>query len=207
MNVRMKALRVFLLATALSLSACASAPGIPDTVYFRLPPRAATSPLPEPVLPHPIVVSTLLADGLHSDQAIIYSLDPEGARLKAYHYQLWVDPPVRMLQRRMIGALRDARVSEIVADRLPNQVEALRVEGRIERFERVRTATGWNVAVTLWLRADLRNGKPPLVLREYAQELPAKGNSVRDSVNAIGTALDRIYADFVRDLAAAGQRG
>lgn len=207
MNVRMKELRVFLLATALSLSACATAPGIPDTVYFRLPPRVAASPLPQVALTQPIVVNTLLADGLHSDQAIIYSLDPEGARLKAYHYQLWVDPPVRMLQRRLIGALRDARVSDIVADRLPNQVEALRVEGRIERFERIRTATGWNVAVTLWLRADLRNGQPPLVLREYAQELPAGGDSVRDSVSAIGAALDRIYADFIRDLAAAGQRG
>lgn len=207
MNVRMKVLRVTLLVLVMSLSACASAPGIPDTVYFRLPPRAAMPPLAEPAVRHPIVVSTLLADGLHSDQAIIYSLDPDGARLKAYHYQLWVDPPVRLLQRRLIGALRDARVSEVVADRLPNQVKALRVEGRIERFERIRTATGWNVAVSLWLRADLHTGNAPLLMREYAQELPAEGNSVRNSVDAIGVALDRIYADFVRDLAEAGQRG
>ncbi len=199
--------RALLLAALLALGACASAPGIPDTVYFRLPPRATTSPMAQPALPHPIVVDTLLADGLHSDQAIIYSLDPNGARLKAYHYQLWVDPPVRMLQRRLIGALRDARITDIVADRLPNQVSALRIQGRIERFERVRTATGWRVAVALSLRADLRDGKPPLLLREYAQELPAAGNSVRDSVDAIGTALDRIYADFIRDLAEAGRRG
>lgn len=201
----MKPLRPFALAAvaALLLSACASAPGIPDTIYFRLPPRETPPSLPRAPLAQPIVVDTLLADGLHSDQAIIYSLDADGARLKAYHYQLWVDPPVRMLQRRLIGALRDAKVAEIVADRLPNQVQAVRIEGRLERFERVRTANGWNVAVGLSLRADRRDGKGPLVLKDYALELPAQGDSVRDSVDAIGVAIDRLFAEFIGDLTAA----
>jgi cholesterol transport system auxiliary component len=203
----MNALRSLLLLALLGLAACASSPGIPDTVYFRLPPREPAAALAAPVLEVPIVVSTLLADGLHSDQAIIYSLDPDGSRLKAYHYQLWVDPPVRLLQRRLIGALRDARITDIVSDRLPNQVQALRVEGRIERFERIRTATGWKVAVALSLRADLPGGKPPLVQREYATELPAAGESVRDSVDAIATAIDTLYAEFIRDLAEAAGRG
>lgn len=187
----------------LLLAACASTPGIPDTVYYRLPPRAPIEPQPLPVLVQPIVVETVLADGLHSDQAIIYSTDPDAARLKAYHYQLWVDPPVRLLQRRMIATLRDAKLSRIVTDRLPNEIDALRIEGRLERFERVRKAEGWTVAVTLSLRADLRDGKPPLVLQEYAVELPAGGESVRDSVAAMGEAVDRIYADFARDLVGA----
>jgi cholesterol transport system auxiliary component len=190
-----------------ALAGCAGAPGIPDTVYFRLPPRAAIDALPAPVLGQPIVVDTLLADGLHSDQAIIYSTDPDGATLKAYHYQLWVDPPVRLLQRRLIGTLRDAGIAPIVTDRLPNQVDALRVEGRIERLERIRTASGWKVAVALSLRADRRDGKPPLVLREYALELPAGGESVRDSIDAIGAALDRLFGDFIRDLGAAAANG
>jgi cholesterol transport system auxiliary component len=203
----MSMLRSIAVLAMLLLSACAGAPGIPETTYFRLPPRAPMAPLAAPVLTHPIVVETLLADGLHSDQAIIYSLDPQGARLRAYHYQLWVDPPVRMLQRRLIGALRDANVATIVADRLPAQTQAVRIEGRIERFERVKTDTGWNVAVALSLRADLRDSKPPLVLHEYSREIPAAGDSVRDSVNAIGQALDEIYAEFVRDLAAGGRDG
>ena len=197
----MNLLRPFALAGLLALTACAGAPGIPETTYFRLPPRAAIAPQTTPPLPYPIVVDTLLADGLHSDQAIIYSLDPEGARLRAYHYQLWVDPPVRMLQRRLIGALRDARVAPIVADRLPTQAQALRVEGRIERFERIKLESGgYKVAVALSLRADLRDGKPPLLLKEYARELPAGGDTVRDSVDAIAKALDEIYAEFVADL-------
>jgi cholesterol transport system auxiliary component len=196
----MKSMRAGLLVLALLVGGCATSPGIPDTTYFRLPPRKAMAAAERPVSVQPIVVETLLADGLHSDQAIIYSLDPEGARLRAYHYQLWVDPPVRMLQRRMIGALRDARVADIVTDRLPAQVASMKVEGRIERFERVRTASGWHVAVSLSLRADARDGKPPLVLREYAVELPTDGDSVRDSVNAMGTALDQIFEQFVSEL-------
>jgi cholesterol transport system auxiliary component len=189
--------------SSLALASCATAPGIPDTVYFRLPARAAVPALSQPLFAEPIVVETLLADGLHSDQAIIYSLDADGARLKAYHYQLWVDPPVRMLQRRLIGTLRDAGVSRIVADRLANQVQALRIQGRLERFERIRTASGWKISVGMSLRADLRDGKPPLVMREYQLELPADDDTLRASVRAFGTAIDRLYADFVRDLGAA----
>jgi cholesterol transport system auxiliary component len=199
----MKPMRTLLLATALLLGGCAGAPGIPDTVYYRLPPRAAPDKAPAP-LALPIVVETLLADGLHSDQAIIYSLDPDGARLKAYHYQLWVDPPVRMLQRRLIATLRDAGAATIVADRLPNAVDAVRVSGRLERFERVKGAAGWEIAVSLALRAERRGGGEPLVLKEYAQRLPAGGDTLRDSVAAVGTALDRIYAEFLRDLLATG---
>jgi hypothetical protein len=104
------------------------------------------------------------------------ALDPDGARLKAYHYQLWVDPPVRMLQRRLIGALRDAKLSDVVTDRIPNEVDALRIEGRLERFERIRVAENeWKVVAMLSLRADLRDGKPPLLLREYTQDGPRRG--------------------------------
>lgn len=188
---------------ALAMTGCAgSSPGIPDTIYFRLPPRAEVARVARP-LAQPILVETLLADGLQSDQAIIYSLDPDGARLKAYHYQLWVDPPVRLLQRRLIATLRDAGASDLVADRFPNQVDVVRVSGRLERFERIKTGSGWQVAVALSLRAERRQGGTPLVLREYSQQLPA-GETLRESVTAIGQAVDRIFAEFLRDLVAAG---
>ena len=200
----MSPLRILALAALLVLTGCAGSPGIPETTYFRLPPRPEVPKQGTPTLPYPIVVDTLLADGLHSDQAIIYSLDPQGARLRAYHYQLWVDPPVRMLQRRLIRTLRDANIAPVVADRLPIQTQALRVEGRIERFERIKLDTGYKVAVALSLRADLRDGKPPLVIKEYSRERAVPGDTVRDSVDAIAVALDEIYAEFVADLLSGG---
>lgn len=200
--------RVVAVLALLVLAGCAGAPGIPETTYFRLPPRAEIARLAEPVVDKPIVIDTFYADGLYSDQAIIYTLDPEGARLRTYHYQLWIDPPVRILQRRLIATLRAAGTSRIVTDRLPTDVDTVRVEGRITRLERVKDGEAWRVAVGLSLRADARgDGKPPLVLKDYLVELPVQGGSVNDSVNAIGAATDQIYADFVRDLAAGAARG
>ena len=198
--------RVLLAWMILLLAGCASTPGIPETTYFRLPSRAAVVALPTPLFAQPISVDTFIADGLHSDQALIYSLDPEAARLRAYHYQLWVDPPVRMLQRRLIGALRDFNASRVVADRLPSKAERLRVSGRIERFERVQRATGWVAVVQLQLRVEGSGNALPLLLREYKAEVPAAAASVKDSVTAMGDALDQVLADFLRDLqtAAAG---
>lgn len=201
------ATRALVFAGLLALTACASAPGIPETTYFRLPPRAQIDALPEPVLDRPVVVDTFYADGLYSDQAIIYTLDPDGARLRTYHYQLWIDPPVRLLQRRLISTLRDARVARFATDRLPSQAETVTVEGRITRLERVRSDTGWKVAVAFSLRADVDGDhKPPLVLKDYALELPVQGETVRDSIDVMGQAVDRIYAEFIRDLVAGAQR-
>lgn len=187
----------------LLLGGCASAPGIPDTTYFRLPQRALVTALPTPLFAQPISVDTLIADGLHSDQALIYSLDPEAARLRAYHYQLWVDPPVRMLQRRLIGALRDFNASAVVADRLPSKAERLRVTGRIERFERVKREGVWVSVVQLQLRVENSGSELPLLLREYTAEVPAAATSVKASVAAMGDALDQVLVNFLRDLQAA----
>jgi uncharacterized lipoprotein YmbA len=202
----MTMLRAFVIAlAALLLAACATAPGIPETTYFRLPPRPAVEASAEPVFPHPIAVDTFIADGLHSDQALIYSLDPAGARLRAYHYQLWVDPPVRMLQRRLIGLLREANAAGLVADRLPAQTQRVRVSARLERFERIRRGEGWVTAVTLQIRVDGPDGELPLLLRDYSEEVPADGPSVRDSVAALGRAVDRVYLAFLGDLRAAAR--
>lgn len=190
-------------AIAVLLPGCASGPGIPETTYYRLPPRADAAPLPAPLFDTPVVVETFLADGLHSDQALLYALDPEGGQLRAYHYQLWVDPPVRMLQRRLMGSLRQAQVAPLVVDRLPAQSAAVRVTGRIERFERVPVGDGWRVSVALGLRADKPGREGPLMVRRYREDVAVDGGTVADSVQAIGAALDRIFAAFVADLAKA----
>jgi cholesterol transport system auxiliary component len=182
------------------LAGCASAPGIPETSYFRLPPIPPTPALSGQRLDTPIMVDTFLADGVHSDQALLYSTDPEGERLRAYHYQLWVDPPTRMLQRRLIATLRQAEVAPVVAGRLPPRASMWRVNGRIEAFERIRRPDGWYVQVALQLRVDHSDAAMPALLRDYREMRPAGGETVRDSVRAFGAAVDSIYATFLSDL-------
>lgn len=184
------------------LAACASAPGIPDTVYHRLP-EAEIVMLPRPLSEQPLLVEAFLADGLHSDQALIYSTDPEGRSLKAYHYQRWIDPPSRMLQRRLIQSLRDSGAAAVVTDRLAARVDALRIQGRIGAFERLQLADGWQVRVALSLRAEHSGADLPLLMKDYRVQLAAGGDSMADTTRSAGAAVDQIFAQFLRDLAEA----
>ena len=200
----MIAVRSFVLALAVALlAACASVPPMPETTYYRLPPPQPSTILAEPVVDRPVVVEVFRADGLYSGQSLVYALDHDASRLRAYHYQLWLDPPPRLLQRRLIAALRAAGISRVVTDQLPTRMEAMRVEGRIERLERVRNVdgTGWEVIVALVLRAEPSSNGRPWVIGEYHQRIAAGGDQVNDSVRAFGLALDRIGDQFVADLA------
>ena len=187
-------------ALLLLLGACASAPGLPETTYYRLPDAAPVQRLPAPLIELPITVEPFSADGLYSDRALIYSPDADGGRLRTYHYQLWIDPPVRLLQRRLLGSLRELGITRVVADRLPAQMDALQISGRIAQLERVDTGDGWQVAVALVLRADPSGGGRPWVIGRYQRQLPVQGNTVADSVKTIGLALDQIQTEFFQDL-------
>lgn len=187
-------------AMLLLLGACATAPGLPETTYYRLPDAAPVTRLPAPLIELPITVEPFSADGLYSDRALIWSPDADGGRLRTYHYQLWIDPPVRLLQRRLLGSLRELGITRVVADRLPAQLDALNISGRIARLERLQTGDGWQVAVALVLRADPSGGGRPWVIGRYQRKLPVQGDTVADSVRTIGQALDQIQTEFFNDL-------
>lgn len=199
-----RSLPALLFAAAVALlAACASAPGIPETTWHRLPAASAPAPLGTPSA-LPIVVQQLEADGLHADQALLYALDPSGQRLRAYHYHFWVDPPGYLLQRRMMARLRAAEAAERITDQLSSRQPALWVSGRIERFERVpRAGGGYEAQVGLRLRVTRRDAAEPLVEREYAATVAAADDSLAASVQALGAATDQALDGFLRDLGAA----
>lgn len=182
---------------SLMLSAC-SAPTVPDVTYFRLPPPAQDLLKEPPHLPLPVDVSIFSADGLYSEQALIYTLDDAGRVLRSYHYQLWADPPARLLQRRLIALLRRAEAAPLVTDRLPASADAVRISGLILRFDRLKQGAGFNANVALQLRVE-RSGKL-LSEQVYRASVPAAGADVADSITAFGAALDQIYAQFAADL-------
>lgn len=185
-------------AGALTLSAC-DVPTVPDFTYYRLP-RATPLKSMETPLFGDIVVDTFAADGLYGDQALVYSLDPAAQQLRQYHYQLWTDPPARVLQRRLLEQLRDANVATRVTDELPASHPAVRISGTILRFDRSPNASGgFTATVALKLRADDDKGMPMLD-DYYRAELPAAGNDVKATVDAYGAALDKVFAEFYLDL-------
>lgn len=191
--------RALMLTVALALAGC-GAPVVPDFTYYRLPRQQAVEPLAAPVFVDPLVVDAFSADGLYADQALVYALDPDAQQLRQYHYQLWTDPPVRILQRRLIARLRAMRISAQVTDELPASQPAVRISGIILRFDRVPMPDGgWNAVVALKLRADARDGTP-MVDDYYRAEHAAAGAGMKATVDAYGSALDAIYAQFQSDL-------
>lgn len=193
----------FLLAPLLALAAC-SAPTVPDFTYYRLPRSQPLQPLAMPVFTDPLVVEPFGADGLYADQALIYALDGEAHQLRQYHYQLWTDPPTRILQRRLIAELREYRLAHQVTDELPASHAAVRVSGVILRFDRVPAVEGgWQAVVALKLRADATDGTP-LVDDYYRAEHAAAGGELKATVEAFGAALDEVFAKFRADIAQAG---
>ncbi|HET7844743.1 MAG TPA: ABC-type transport auxiliary lipoprotein family protein [Xanthomonadales bacterium] len=192
--------RAAIAVVAVLLASCGGAP-VPDQAYYKLPLADSVAALPEAAFAEPILVDTFLADGLHDEQAILYSTS-EGGSIKAYHYQLWNDPPVRLLQRRLIARLRDAGItSNIVADRVPSQLTAMRVSGFIERFERQQTETGWIAAVKLEMRVDVGTNELPVLLRTYESLQPADNDSIQATIRAFAAAVDDVFARFVDDFA------
>lgn len=197
MHMRTTAVGFLLL---LLLSGCAVDP-VPEVAYYRMPEPAPSVPVQAPALAMPIVVDTFLADGLHGEQAVLYSTSPTG-NVRAYHYQLWNDPPVRLLQRRLIKHLRQERVSDLVTDRLGSAVPALRVTGLIERFERVKHDEGWQADIRIELRVDAARDRPPLLLKVYEARVSAESDSMNAAVRAFAQGVDRIFSEFRTDLEA-----
>lgn len=188
---------VLALAIALLTTAC-TAPTVPDMVYYRLPEPALDYAAVTRRFELPIDVNVFAADGLYSEQALIFTLREDGRALQTYHYQHWVDPPARLLQRRLIGVLRRSQIAPLVTDRLPASADALVVTGVILRFDRVRATDRQQAEVSLQLRIE--HGGDLLGEHVYKASEPAKDGELQSTVDAFGAALDKIYAEFLVDL-------
>ncbi|MBK7146741.1 MAG: membrane integrity-associated transporter subunit PqiC [Xanthomonadales bacterium] len=193
-------MRFPLLAFALALLGACAAPAVPDQSYFRMPAVAAAATMrTTPVSTLPIVVEPFRANGVYNDQSILYALKPEGS-IKAYHYQLWDEAPSLLLQRRLVATLRARRSAELVTDRLPAALPAMRIGGSVEQFERVRGGSGWSARVRLELRVERDTQAAPLLLKTYAAEVAAKSDTIESSVRAFAQAIDACHAEFANDL-------
>lgn len=197
----MKRLRSAAAAAALlALGAC-SPPTVPDVTYYHLPAPTKVERLPRPLSVLPIEVAAFRADGVYAEQAVLYATTPDAGALRAYHYQLWSDPPARGLQERLIARLREAGVAPLVTGRLPASVQSLRVQGRILHYERVQQTQGVNVQVEFEMRVEQDSGEP-LLEQGYRAQAIAAGESMAATAQAFAAAIDEAFAQFQADLVA-----
>jgi cholesterol transport system auxiliary component len=194
----MKRLAATVLICAAALAGC-SPPPVPDVTYFRLPAPAALPHADKPMSLLPIEVDVFDAEGVYSEQSLIYTVTPD--TLRTYHYQLWSDPPTHALQVRLVGMLRESGIAELVTDRLPASTQALRVHGTIRRYERSGNGGAFTVFVAVTMRVEHDSGEP-LIEQDYHAEVPAADATLDATVKAFGTAIDQVFARFYADLVA-----
>jgi cholesterol transport system auxiliary component len=199
MNMASRMVALIVSASVL-LGGCGTVAPVPDHTYYRLSRPEALPVSERQSFEVPVVVGLFAADGLYADRALIYALDPEARELRQYHYQLWTDPPTRLLQRRLQYLLRESAIAPLVIDELAASQDALRISGVILRFERVPTDDGRQLAaVALKIRANRPDGTP-LIDEVYRADEPAADLRLGSTVDALGRAIDRIFAEFHADL-------
>lgn len=182
-----------------SLAGCATEP-LPDYRYYRPLPPAAVQALASPKLAGGLVVDAFRARGVLSERPILYAKADQPQRLLQYHYQLWIDPPGAILQRRFVDLLNGYKVAEYVSDRRSPRAEPIMLTGEIERFERVKHAAGWRIVVGLRIRIEAPRSAAPILDKHYEEAREVAADNLSESVDAFGAAVDAIAARLVVDL-------
>ncbi len=184
----------------LAASGCGTVP-LPDYRYYRPKDIVVPVALAHPVIDGVLQIDGFRADGVFGERPIAYSAESEPQKLLQYHYQLWTDPPGAILQRRFIDVLAAMKVASSVTARASVRATPYKLTGFIERLERVKRLSGiWEVVVKLRIRVESPRGALPLLEQTYERKLLATGDSISESVELLGSAVDAIAEGVARDL-------
>jgi ABC-type uncharacterized transport system auxiliary subunit len=180
---------------ALVLAGC-STPAVPEHRFYRLLGSTA-APAQALRVPGELAVRPLRAEALYSERAIIFT-DDQQRQLQQYHYHHWIYPPGQLIQEHLADYLRRAAVSPQV--RLQDHGEAaFAVSGRVARFDRVTQNGQPHAMVVLELRLEKKNKL--LWQQTYSASTAQADGSMNGFAAATEASLNRIYAEFLSDLA------
>lgn len=188
---------------ALVLSGCFAPPPLPDDVYYKLQLAPAAQRFEAPRVAGLVVVERPAAASVYNSRDLAYSDGPANLHLSYYHYQHWADPPPQLLQQGLVDHLRSANFAPSVAAEAGRLLPAYRISGVVRRFERQKSESGWQVAVSLELRADPVAGDKPVLLQQYDAVVPADGDDMEATVKAFSAATGSLFDRFVADFSQA----
>ena len=179
--------------------ACVNRSQVPTDHYYRLPEVAASHvTIQAPV--ERLGVARLVADGLHSERAILYIDRTQPLEVRRYHYHHWVQAPPDLIRDYLVDYLRAIRMARtVVRYRAGATVDGV-IFGRLIRFERIVDGNDYRVDVAIELGVKRGNTNPHGWEKQYSAIVNSKGSSMHDTVQAFGDALNKIYHDFVADL-------
>ena len=190
-------------AAAAALAACGSDP-VPRDSFYRLGAAAAQQPRAGGPIHGVLEIPPFRAAGIVNERAILYRDGPR--QLAQYSYNSWVEPPALMLQRSLIGVLRQSQAFDQVISpemRLDRDFELL---GDLRQWEHVRSDAqgGGQNAAAIEVEVSMRRVRDnsQLLLKTYRATEAAQGEGVDAAVAAFTRGMDSIYTALLTDLAA-----
>ena len=182
------------------LTACGSAPPVPEDQYYRLQAIYASEPLTTKPLAGTIEVDRFVADGLTSERAIVYSDIQKPNQVRAYHYDFWIKPPTVMLRDELVSFLRKSKISDAVVTPEMRVNAEYALTGKIKHLEQVKIESGYRTILEVELGLRHPNTGKLLFLDTYRLENDASGSSVGAAVKSLNTALSIIYSEFLTSI-------
>lgn len=192
--------RICLMVIALLLAACGQAPPVPTDHYYRLTPLAESADRKN-LTEDAISIEDFIAEGLYNDRAVLYSNDEHASELQQHHYYFWYTSPPHMLRDYLLLMLRAANVAPLVMDK--GAGDHPRISGKLMEFERRNSGEKSTVNVALELRVDDPDTELPLLLKQYRTSETINNNDMDAVVTGFNIAVDRVYREFIEDLASA----
>ncbi len=200
LSKRPRVLLPVLLAAGVALAACAGqqAP-VPEDHFYRLKVAAPKAPLAQPRFKGTLEVQRMIADGVIAGRPIVYSEAGKELEVLEYHYHFWTEPPIVLLMDQLVTYLRAANMAETVVTAEMRANADYAVSGKIKRLEQVRGANPRAIVEVELALLKKPEGKI-LFVRNYIDDQAADGEDVASAVQAMNTALGRIYARFAADI-------
>jgi len=180
------------------LSACGSAPPVPEDSFYRLSPRAEAPADDKPLLDGIVEVDRFAASGSIANRPLLFS-EPGSSAVSEYHYHFWIEAPPILLQNALVSYLRSSNLSKRVVTPEMRVNPDYTVHGRVMRLETVLSEPPVGI-VELELSLRRESDGELLVLGEYRAEVPSGPEGVRTDVSAIDKAVNQAFHAFVVDV-------
>ncbi len=162
------------------------------SVQFPAAPTPTTMTYPINILVGPITGSSLLRAA-----QIVYRTGTN--QMGTYQYHRWQDPPVEIVQAKLIRMLQNSGEYQSVSGLGTTSPSEFVIRGRLDEFTEVDGA-GITGLVTMEFELFNRTAGKVLWSHYYSQAEPAQGKEVPDVVSALDRNLERGLKEVVAGL-------
>ncbi len=191
---------------SLGLGGCGSPVAVKEDRYLALiPPTAPELRGPSPTRGSSatdLQVNELAARGFLGGRQILFRTTADPWQTQRYDQLLWDEPVPRALSRHLAARIRAAELFRFVLIPADRGGADYLLNGEVERFEHLPTATPPRVAGTLRLTLTRASDRRPLLVRRYEAEEIVAGGTPAAMAAAATRLADRLAAEVVTDLRA-----